>query len=138
MWILLSPVITQTESHEIVGVLNQQLQWLRAALSRVKRIAEYLRGESAAVHGNNFHAGPNTRLGSGHAFDRVLDFAVLFENESDGERRVDRAVVLFPGTHHLGAVLVINQLPTAAFNSTQWRSRTLTGQLVGPKAAPII
>src|SRR5947208_363289 len=79
------------------------------------------------VRGNNFHAGPNTRLGSGHAFDRVLDFAVLFENESDGERRVDRAVVLFPGTHHLGAVLVINQLPTAAFNSTQWRSRTLTG-----------
>src|SRR5438132_6640440 len=115
MWILLSPVITQTESLEIVGVLHQQLQWLRAALSRVKRIAEHLRSESAAVHGNNFHARPNTRLGSGHTFYSVFDIAVFLNNEADGERRVDRAVVVFPGAHHLGTILVIDQFPAAAF-----------------------
>ena len=46
--------------------------------------------------------------------------------------------MIFPGAHHLRAGFVVNNFPSAAFDTSQRRARTVTGQAGGPKAAPVV
>src|SRR5579872_1887556 len=100
MRILFSSVVIEDESPEIVGIFDQQLQLLRCLFSLVKRIAEDLWGESASIYRKDFHPWPNACMGRVHSFDGVFDLAILFNDQPDRERGIERAMVIFPCPHH--------------------------------------
>src|SRR5579864_19407 len=77
MGILFSPVIVQIKRAEIVGVLDQQLQWLRTVLALRQRIAKNLGSEAPPIDGNNGHTWPNAGAGRIHSLDGVFNRAIV-------------------------------------------------------------
>src|SRR5258708_39348719 len=110
MWILLPTVVVEIEGAKIVSILDQQLQRLLTGSTRFQRVAENIKREPATVDGHQLHAGPNDGAGSVHSFDRVFDLAIFLEKQANGKRCVDLMMAVVPGSHHLSAPAVVNQL----------------------------
>src|SRR5215831_13931992 len=127
MGIAFSSVIVQVEGMEIVRILDQQRQALCVVFSCRQGIAQNLWSKATPVYGHDSHPWTNTGSGRIHTFNRVLDAAILSDPEANRRAGVELAVILFPGAHHLRAILVVNQLPPPAFNAPQRR----TGGVVG-------
>src|ERR1700693_2628156 len=101
MRILVASVRIKKESPEIDGVFDQQLQWLRRALSQAKSVAKHLKRETAPIHGEALHPWTDARVRRVHTFNRVFDLSIFFYEQPHRKCGIECTVIVFPCAHHL-------------------------------------
>src|SRR5882672_1475887 len=138
MRVAFASLVIDLEGVVILGVFDEKFEGDATVLAGLKGVAQNIGRVSTAIDGDQLHAGADSSLGRGHALDCIWDGSVVPDIEADRVGLIDDMGIALASTLHFRLNLVVDHLPSTAFDSGEGCARAVIGKALGPEATPVV